>query len=140
MKFFDRFLVDWIFITTIIYIIFGITFLSFEKTNFSDNLLIILTLWFLTNIIPFLIIRYRLKNNLLYSYQIKDWFKLLLPSERKARAIEKEKLAKKVFLSLIHKIMNMKMHIGCRQMGVCIPVTFDSVCWHTDLVIYRRVR
>lgn len=95
MKFFDRFLVNWIFITTIIYTIFGITLFSIENTNFSDALLVILTLWFITNIMPFLIIRYRLKKNLLYSYQIKDWFKLLLPSERKARAIEKEKLAKK---------------------------------------------
>ena len=94
MKFFDRFLIDWIFITTIIYIIFGID-LYFKKTNFSDTLLVTLTLWFITNVIPFLIIRYRLKNNLLYSYQIKDWFKLLLPSERKARAIEREELAKK---------------------------------------------
>lgn len=94
MKFFDRCLIDWIFITTIIYIIFGID-LYFKKTNFSDTLLVTLTLWFITNVIPFLIIRYRLKNNLLYSYQIKDWFKLLLPSERKARAIEREELAKK---------------------------------------------
>ena len=102
MKFFDRFLVNWIFITTIIYTIFGITLFSIENTNFSDALLVILTLWFITNIMPFLIIRYRLKKNLLYSYQIKDWFKLLLPSERKARAIEKEKLAEANNIALIH--------------------------------------
>jgi restriction system protein len=94
MKFFDRFLVRWIFITTILYIIFGIHFVS-NETNFLGHLGAVLILWFITNVVPLLIICYRLKNNLLHSYEIKDWFRLFLPSVRKARALEREKLAKK---------------------------------------------
>ena len=95
MKFFDKFLLVWIFITTIFYIFaFGVNLN--EKKDFLDTLMIALVLWFLTNIIPLLIIRYRLKNYLLLSFEITDWFKLLLlPSERKARSLEREKLAKK---------------------------------------------
>lgn len=95
MKFFDRFLLGWIFITTIFYIVVGALIFSHEIVNFSDNLMALLFLWFITNTVPLLIIRYRIKNNFLYSWEIKDWFKLLLPSERKARTLEKEKLAKK---------------------------------------------
>ncbi len=57
--------------------------------------MIFLSLWFIANIVPLLIIRYRLKNSFLYSYEIKYWFKGIFPSEQKARLLEKEKLAKK---------------------------------------------